>query len=344
MKELTTLQAQIDDLKAKIEQNSITPVYLGSILAEIKDVIESMGIESIESDASSAVTKATTAINRAELALERTIDIETISAKAAGNAAQALSTANAASKDASSALIDAAKAVSDAAEALSAASNAQSIAGALAPRVDALEAATVGMEVAAVAGWIDDGGAECESDGASDGSVQVAVSYRRTGFIRLCDGSFTFTSPGGTQLVVVKYNGNTLAERIVCEGNSWAVRYSEGMLEIGEVVFNQVRLCYKRGAVAGVADNITVSAKASAIATLTERNKAGVAEVEELRAYAEGNHGDIATLTERLRDAESHIRLHCEQIAAMRPVQITEEELETLTAEEGRLYFIPEEE
>lgn len=63
MTDFSSLQLKVDDLKAKVEQNSITPPYLGAILDAIIELMAAIDISDRETDISTALSNSKTALS-----------------------------------------------------------------------------------------------------------------------------------------------------------------------------------------------------------------------------------------------------------------------------------------
>lgn len=115
MTDFSSLQSKINDLKAKVEQNSITPAYLGALLDDFIAHMKAIDTSGLSDVVSTALTN---------------------SANALSTATQALSKADHAITESSSAMQNALSAIEKASEALSIANN---TANSLEPRVGSLE-------------------------------------------------------------------------------------------------------------------------------------------------------------------------------------------------------------
>ena len=63
MTDFSSLQLKVDDLKAKVEQNSITPPYLGAILDAIIELMAAIDISDRKTDISTALSNSQTALS-----------------------------------------------------------------------------------------------------------------------------------------------------------------------------------------------------------------------------------------------------------------------------------------
>lgn len=107
MTDFSSLQSKVNDLKVKVEQNSITPVYLGALLDDFILQMKSIDMTGMSDDVQAAILNATSALSTANSALTK---------------------AQSAESSASLATASALKAIEDASEALTAANNAVSVA------------------------------------------------------------------------------------------------------------------------------------------------------------------------------------------------------------------------
>lgn len=121
MTDFSSLQSKVNDLKAKVEQNSITPVYLGALLDDFIVQMKSIDMTSMSDDVQAAILNATSALSTANSALTKAESAESSASLATASALKAI-------EDASEALTAANNAVSVAESAESVAGNAQSTA------------------------------------------------------------------------------------------------------------------------------------------------------------------------------------------------------------------------
>lgn len=70
MTDFTSLQLKIDDLKAKVAQNSITPTYLGSLLDDFLKQMQAIDMTDMSDDVRTALGKASDALARSISALD----------------------------------------------------------------------------------------------------------------------------------------------------------------------------------------------------------------------------------------------------------------------------------
>lgn len=96
MKDFSSLLKKVSDLKAKVEQNSITPLYLGALLDDFISAIESVDMTDMAADISAALSNAATALATAKQSLDAANAANTTADAAKSGAEAALATANAA--------------------------------------------------------------------------------------------------------------------------------------------------------------------------------------------------------------------------------------------------------
>lgn len=89
MSDYTSLQTKVDALKAKVEQDSITPVSLGSILDDIIAELEAIDADGLADGIAGALSTATQALNKAKQALSDAATADSHAVDAAAVAAQA---------------------------------------------------------------------------------------------------------------------------------------------------------------------------------------------------------------------------------------------------------------
>jgi len=118
MTDFSSLQSKVNDLKAKVEQNSITPLYLGSLLDDFIVQMKSIDMSGLSDDVATAVRNASEALGTARSALATATNASNTAGAAAGTATAANNTANAAASKADDAQQKAAQALSSAASAL----------------------------------------------------------------------------------------------------------------------------------------------------------------------------------------------------------------------------------
>lgn len=111
MADFSSLQQKVDALKSKIEQSSITPLYLGSLLDDFIAQMQSIDMTDLSDDVRSAVTNATAALQKANQALTASQNAANTAGSAAAAARTANDTASAANRTASDALSKAANAL-----------------------------------------------------------------------------------------------------------------------------------------------------------------------------------------------------------------------------------------
>lgn len=136
MTDFSSLQSKVNDLKAKVEQNSITPAYLGALLDDFIKQMKSIDMTGMSNDVQTAVSNAATALSTAKSALAKAGNAETTASSAAANALSALEKANLALTKAGNAETTAASANSTANVAKSMAANAQDNANIAISRAD----------------------------------------------------------------------------------------------------------------------------------------------------------------------------------------------------------------
>lgn len=136
MTDFSSLQSKVNDLKAKVEQNSITPAYLGALLDDFIKQMQSIDMTGMSDDVQTAVSNAATALSTAKSALTKAGAAETTATSAAANALSALEKANQALTKAGNAETTAGSAQSTASAAKAMASNAQGNANIAISRAD----------------------------------------------------------------------------------------------------------------------------------------------------------------------------------------------------------------
>ena len=104
MADFSSLQQKVNALKAKVEQSSITPKYLGSILDDFITQMKSIDMTGMSADVQTAIEDAAAALQKASQAI-------TDSQNATNAASSAAATAVAANNTASDALAKAAAAL-----------------------------------------------------------------------------------------------------------------------------------------------------------------------------------------------------------------------------------------
>lgn len=104
MADFTSLQQKVNALKAKVEQNSITPMILGSILDDFIIHMQSIDMTGMSGDVQTAITNATQALSKANQAISASQNANNIASSAAGNAVSAYEKATDALSKAASAL------------------------------------------------------------------------------------------------------------------------------------------------------------------------------------------------------------------------------------------------
>ena len=104
MTDFSSLQSKVNDLKAKVEQNSITPSYLGALLDDFIVQMKAIDMTGMSEDVQTAVRNASEALTTAKSALTKAGNAESSAALAASSALDAVSKANDAVKKATDAL------------------------------------------------------------------------------------------------------------------------------------------------------------------------------------------------------------------------------------------------
>lgn len=112
MADFTSLQQKVNALKAKVEQSSITPLSLGSILDDFIELMQSIDMTGISDDVQTAISNAASALTKANQALTSAQNANTFASSAAGNAVSAYEKATEALANAASALTKANSALS----------------------------------------------------------------------------------------------------------------------------------------------------------------------------------------------------------------------------------------
>lgn len=125
MTDFSSLQTKVNDLKAKVEQNSITPSYLGALLDDFIVQMKALDMTGMSDDVQAAVRDASAALTAAQNALTKAGNAESSSALATSGALEAVNKVTSALDKASSALSTAESANSTANAAKEMAANAQ---------------------------------------------------------------------------------------------------------------------------------------------------------------------------------------------------------------------------
>lgn len=94
MADFSSLQQKVNALKAKVEQSSITPPYLGSILDNFITQMKSIDMTGMSDDVQNAVANATSALQEAQQALTTSQDASESAAAALSKATDALNAVN----------------------------------------------------------------------------------------------------------------------------------------------------------------------------------------------------------------------------------------------------------
>lgn len=114
MTDFSSLQSKVNDLKAKVEQNSITPSYLGALLDDFIVMMKAIDTADMDEAVQSAVSNATEALSTAKSALAKADSAGSLASSAANGALVAVKNASDALEAASSALAAASAAQSTA--------------------------------------------------------------------------------------------------------------------------------------------------------------------------------------------------------------------------------------
>lgn len=125
MTDFSSLQIKVNDLKAKVAQNSITPAYLGALLDDFIAQMKAIDMTGMSDDVKTALNNSRTALQNAQSALNKAGSAETSANSALQNALSAIEKATTAMETAGSANSKAASALSTASDAKGMASNAQ---------------------------------------------------------------------------------------------------------------------------------------------------------------------------------------------------------------------------
>ena len=130
MTDFSSLQIKVNDLKAKVSQNSITPAYLGALLDDFISQMKAIDMTGMSDDVRTAVNNAASALSTAQSALTKAGNAETTATSATANALSALEKADQALTRASNAETIAGSALSSALNAKDMAADAQTNAAA----------------------------------------------------------------------------------------------------------------------------------------------------------------------------------------------------------------------
>lgn len=93
MTDFSSLQSKVNDLKAKVEQNSITPSYLGALLDDFIVQMKAIDMTGMSEDVTAAVRDASAALTTAQRALTKSGNAETSAALASTSALDAVNKA-----------------------------------------------------------------------------------------------------------------------------------------------------------------------------------------------------------------------------------------------------------
>ena len=105
MTDFPSLQSKVNALKVKVEQNSITPVYLGALLDDVITLMETIDMTDMKADITAAIAGANSALRDSQKALSDSLMAKTVSTDARADATSALNSASMALDAASSALL-----------------------------------------------------------------------------------------------------------------------------------------------------------------------------------------------------------------------------------------------
>lgn len=136
MTDFSSLQIKVNDLKAKVAQNSITPAYLGALLDDFIAQMKAIDMTGMSDDVKTALNNSKTALQNAKSALDKAGNAETSAISALQNALSAIDKANTAMQTAGNANSTAASAFTTASDAKAMAANAQGNAGIAVERAD----------------------------------------------------------------------------------------------------------------------------------------------------------------------------------------------------------------
>lgn len=125
MTDFSSLQTKVNDLKAKVEQNSITPSYLGALLDDFIVQMKAIDMTGMSDDVRLALSNSATALQNAQSALSKAGNAESSAALATSSALEAVNKAKDALDKATNALSLAGSATSTADAAKALAANAQ---------------------------------------------------------------------------------------------------------------------------------------------------------------------------------------------------------------------------
>lgn len=136
MTDFSSLQTKVNDLKAKVAQNSITPAYLGALLDDFIVQMKSIDMTGMSDDVKLALSNSKSALENAKSALSKAGSAETSASSALQNALSAIEKANSAMQTAGAANTTANSANSTASAAKKMAANAQDNANIAVGRAD----------------------------------------------------------------------------------------------------------------------------------------------------------------------------------------------------------------
>ena len=136
MTDFSSLQLKVNDLKAKVAQNSITPAYLGALLDDFIAQMKAIDMTGMSDDVRTALANSRTALENAQSALTKAGNAETSANSALQNALSAIEKATTAMQTAGNANTTASSAMSTASDAKAMAANAQDNANIAIQRAD----------------------------------------------------------------------------------------------------------------------------------------------------------------------------------------------------------------
>lgn len=132
MTDFSSLQIKVNDLKAKVTQNSITPAYLGALLDDFITQMKAIDMTGMSDDVKTALNNSRTALQDAQSALTKAGGAETSANSALQNALSAIDKANDAVEAARNAMRAADEARAGSRDAMTAADEAKSTANTVA--------------------------------------------------------------------------------------------------------------------------------------------------------------------------------------------------------------------
>lgn len=225
MTDFLSLQIKVNDLKAKVDQNSITPAYLGALLDEFLVQMKSIDMTGMSEDLRLALINSRNALNEAQSALTIAGNAATSANSAIQNALNAFQQATSAIETASNAKNTAEAAQSSADAAKVAAQGALSAVEALEGRVDGHDAAigTLEGEQRALDGRISAVASEVSAIGGAVGTLEERAESHEVSINSLSEA----VGEKGEQLraiAIVPFDGVYDAENVP-ESGVWFRRY-----------------------------------------------------------------------------------------------------------------------